>query len=111
MDKAARRLNQAFEVIRILRSRPHPEMLEHIVGFVITLLIPAAEKSQVTRMLRDVVASLPRGCTHQLFDELGNSLVFVHGELRFAAAEMTGNRAGGIFRLRGWCAHTAAARG
>ena len=33
-------------------------MLEDVVRFIITLLIPAAEKSQVTRMLRDVVARL-----------------------------------------------------
>ena len=59
MDEAARRLNQAFKVIRILGCRPQPEMLEHVMRFIITLLIPAAEESQVTRMLRDVVARRP----------------------------------------------------
>ncbi len=58
MDKAARGLDQALEIVRVFRFRPQPEMLEDIVRFVVTLLIPAAEKAEITGMRRDLDAFL-----------------------------------------------------
>jgi hypothetical protein len=55
MNKSACCLDQTFEVIRILGLRPKPKMLEDVVRFVIALLIPAPEESQVTGMVRDIV--------------------------------------------------------
>jgi hypothetical protein len=67
---------------------------------VITLLIPTAEKTEITGMLRDLVALLPARCVTQLFHQPGNSLAFAHGALSFGSAEMTGNRAPIVFPRR-----------
>ena len=53
MDKTSCRLNQTFKVISIIRFRAQPEMFEDIVGFVIPLLIPAPEKTDVAWMPGD----------------------------------------------------------
>ena len=100
MDKPARRLDQPFEINRVLRFRPQPEMLEDIVRFVVTLLIPAAEKTDVTGMLRDFLARGRGRRTAQLLHQPGNSLAFVHGKLNLVSAEMTGNRAPIVFQRR-----------
>lgn len=100
MHKAARRLDESFEIIRVLRFRPQPEMLEDVVRFVVALLVPAEEKSAVTGMLGDFVRRGISWRAAQLFDQPGNSLVFVHGTLSFRLAEMTGNRAGGFFAMQ-----------
>src|SRR5437762_3046158 len=46
MDKRARRLDQPFEILGVLRrdSLAEPNLFQDIVRFIITLLIPAAEK-------------------------------------------------------------------
>ena len=110
MHEPARRLNEALKKIRVLRIGPQPEMLEDIVRFVITLLIPAAKEADVTRMLCDIVRRAVGWRTAQLFDEPGNSLAFVHGKLTLVSAEMTGNRVGTVFQRRAG-ARTAAAQG
>ena len=97
MHKATRGLDQSLEIIRVLRFRAQPEMLEDVVRFVVALLIPTAKKAHVAGMLRDLVARLLKRCAAQLLDEPGNSLVFVHGELSFVSAVMTGNRARILF--------------
>src|SRR6266480_2263953 len=56
-------------------------MFEHVVRFVITLLIPTAEEADVTGMLRDLASAAGRRRASQLLDQPGNSLVFVHGKL------------------------------
>lgn len=83
MHKTARGLDQTLEIIRVVRFGAEPEMFEDIVRFVIPLLVPAAKKSGVARMLRDVVRLGIGRRAAQLFDEAGNSLVFAHGKLNF----------------------------
>ncbi len=61
MNEPARGLNQPFEIIGVLCFRAQPEVLEDIVRFVVTLRIPAAEKSEVTRMIGHIVARSIRG--------------------------------------------------
>lgn len=100
MHKSARGLDQPFEVIRVLRFGPQPEMLQDIVRFVVALLIPAAEKAHVARMLRDVARPGEVRRAAQFFHQLGNSLAFVHGKLNLVSAEMTGNRAPIVFQRR-----------
>ena len=100
MDEPACRLDQPFEIIRILRFCPQPEVLEHIVRFVIALLIPATEKTDVAWMPGNFGRRLLRRRAAQLFYQSGNSLAFVHGKLSLVSAEMTGNRAPIVFPRR-----------
>ena len=99
MHKPAGRLDQPFEIIRILRFRLQPKVLEDIVGFVVALLIPAAEETDVARVPGNFARRLLRRRA-QLFHQSGNSLAFVHGKLSFVSAEMTGNRARIVFPRR-----------
>ena len=80
-------------------------MLEDIMCLIVALLIPTAKKAHVTGMLRDLVGCLFRRRAAQLLDEPGNSLAFVHGELSFVSAVMTGNRARILFPMEGCCAY------
>ena len=100
VDEPAGRLDEPFEIVRVLRFRPQPEMLEDVVRFVIALLIPAPKEAEVTRMRGDVVTRALRRLTVQLLEEPGNSLAFVHEKLNLVSAEMTGNRARILFRGR-----------
>lgn len=110
MNESTGRLDEALEIIRVLRFGLQPEMLEHVVCFVVALLVPAAKKTEVTGMLRDLVRRLLRRRAAQLFHQPGNSLAFVHGKLNFVSAEMTGNRARIVFPTEGWV-RTAAVDG
>ncbi len=103
MHKPSRRLDQALEIIRVVRFRPQPKVLEDVVGFVVTLLIPAPEKPPVAGMLRDLVIRARDRRAAQLLDQLGNSLAFVHGTLSFVSAVMTGNRIPILFPREGCC--------
>ena len=53
MNKRPRGLNQSLEEVCVLGFRLEPEMLQHIVCFVISLLIPALEESQIKRIVRN----------------------------------------------------------
>src|SRR5262245_58156025 len=97
MHKAARGLDQPLELIRVVRFRAQPEMLEDVVRFEVALLIPTAKIADVTWMVRNLVGCLFMLGAAQLSDEPGNSLAFVHGESSFVSAAMTGNRARILF--------------
>ncbi len=58
MHKSAGSLDQAFEILRILgRGRLlQPNLLENIVRLIVTLLVPAAKKCAVIRMIGDGAA-------------------------------------------------------
>jgi hypothetical protein len=111
MDEAAGRLDQAFEIVRVLIFRAQPEVFEHVVRFVVALRIPAKKEAGVARMLRNFPVRTPRGRAAQLLDEPGNSLVFVHGEFSLVSAEMTGNRARRVFAGEGPRSRRAAVGG
>ena len=53
MNKRAGGLNQPFEILRVVRRDrlPEPDLLENIVRFIVTLLVPALEKGAVIRMI------------------------------------------------------------
>ena len=88
-------------------------MLEHVMRFVIALLVPTAKKAHVTGMLRDLVGrfcrrALPPSCSTSreiLWPLFTESLAFV-------SAVMTGNRARNLFFFQ-WRAvvQTAADKG
>ena len=111
MHEAARCLDEPLKIICVLRLRAQPEMLEHVVRFVVALLVPATKEAGVAGMLRNFPALTARGRAAQLFDQPGNSLVFIHGTLNLVFAEMTGNRAGRVFAEEGSGARPVAGAG
>jgi len=66
MDKGARRLNQAFEIIRVFVLCFQPKMFEHIVRFVVALLVPATKKTAIEWMVRDIGRSFVGRLAFQL---------------------------------------------
>ncbi len=85
MHKCASDLDKAFEEMVICMGRtdtrgasvapillPQPEILQHVVGFIIKLLVEALEESDVTR-IHIRVARCPKAC-----DKFRDSLVFIH---------------------------------
>ncbi len=111
MDEATGGLNEPLEIIRVLRFRAQPEMLEDIVRFVVALLVPTKKEAGVAGMIGDFSTLAARRRATQLLDQPGNSLVFVHGTLNLVSAEMTGNRAGRVFAMEGSGARPAAGAG
>ena len=101
MNESTGGLDQALEIVRILRFRLQPKMLQHVVRFVIMLLVPANKEPGVTGMLRDLVGRARGSAAAQLLDQLGNSLAFIHRKLTFVSAVMTGNRAPILFPREG----------
>ena len=99
MDKSAGGLNQAFEILRVVGSshRLEPDLFEDIVRLIISLLVPAAKKSAVIRMIGNRAAGF---CllASQGSHELGNSLAFTHGGRNLVAPAMMGKRARFTFR-------------
>lgn len=111
MHETAGCLDEPFEIIGVRGFRAQPEMLEHVVRFVIALLVPAKKEAGVAGMIRNFSTHAPRWRAAQLLDQPGNSLVFVHGTLSLVSAEMTGNRAGRVFVWEGSGAPPAARAG
>lgn len=95
MDESAGRLDQPFEILRIVRGgRPlEPDLLENIVRFVVALLVPTSKKRAVIRMVGDGPAAGFCLAAPQRLDELGNSLAFTHGGRNLVAPAMMGKRA------------------
>ena len=53
MNKCARRLNQALEKNRVNQLGVEPDLLEHVVRFVIALFVPALEKGAIEWVFLD----------------------------------------------------------
>jgi hypothetical protein len=100
MDERAGGLDQPLEILRVVGSRRllEPNLLEDIVCLIVMLLIPAAKKRPVIRMVGNRAA--PNHCvaTSQTLHEFGNSLAFAHGGRNLGAPAMMGKRA--RFNLR-----------
>lgn len=111
VHKTSRGLDQAFEKIRVFVFRAQPEVLEHVMCFVVALLVPAPKKAEITGMFRNRFRSSVGRCPRQLLHQPGNSLVFAHGKFNLVSAEMTGNRAGRLFAREGSRADGAADAG
>ena len=89
MDESARGLNQSFEEIVVLGVAIQPKLFQHIVRFVVTLLIPAAKKPAVKWMGRYVAGRIDL-VAFELADKLRNPLAFAHGGLNFIVPQMMG---------------------
>ena len=89
MDKSARRLNQSFEEIVVFGVAIQPKLFQHIVRFVVTLLVPAAKKRAIKWMGRYVAGRIDL-VAFKLADKLRNPLAFAHGGLNFIMPHMMG---------------------
>src|SRR5437588_1184443 len=90
MDESARRLNQSFEEIIVLGVAIQPKLFQHIVRFVVTLLVPAAKKRAIKWMGRYVAGRIDL-VAFGLADKLRNPLAFAHGGLSFIMPQLMGN--------------------
>src|SRR5256885_2559476 len=92
MDERARRLNEPLEILCVFRRDRivQPNLFQNIVRFVITLLVPAAEKCAVIRMGRDAFRAIGQLIRFERLDEPRNPLAFVHGRLNLTAPAMMG---------------------
>ena len=89
MDESARGLNQSFEEIVVLGVAIQPKLFQHIVRFVVTLLVPAAKKPAIKWMGRYVAGRIDL-VAFELADKLRNPLAFTHGGLNFIVPQMMG---------------------
>ena len=89
MNKRAGCLDQPLKKIIVRRVGVEPNLLQHIVRFVITLLIPATKIGAVKRMIRHLVAKIDI-VAFELADELRNPLAFIHEALNFHMPQMMG---------------------
>jgi hypothetical protein len=97
MNEGAGRLDQALEKIRVAGFRLQPKLLENIVRFIVTLLVPAPKKSAIKWVLCDIGLSQIDLVCAQLRHKSRNPLAFVHEELNLQVALMMSKQARIIF--------------
>ena len=78
MNEGARRLDESFEKLVVIRIAVQPKLLENIVRFVISLSVPALKKGAIKGMLRDVRPVWVDLFSRQLRYESRNPLAFSH---------------------------------
>jgi hypothetical protein len=89
MHERARGLNQSFEEIVVVTVRVEPKMFEHIVSFVVALVVPASKVSAIKRMLGHFAGKFGI-VAFQVSNELRNSFAFAHEGLNFSMPQMMG---------------------
>ena len=94
MHKRAGRLDQPLEKIIVCGVGVQPEMFEHIMRFIVALLVPAAKISAIKWVLRNLPGKIGI-ITFEIPDELRNSFAFVHETLNFSMPQMMGKREAG----------------
>src|SRR5438876_11078410 len=91
MDESARRLNQSFEEIVVLGVAIQPKLFQHIVRFVVTLLVPATKTRRIKWLGRYVAGRIDL-VAFKLADKLRNPPSFAHGRLNLIMPQMIGKR-------------------
>ena len=86
MYEGAGRLDQALEKSRVAGIRFQPKLLENVVRFIVTLLVPAPKKSAIKWVLCDVGLGQIDIVRAQLPHESRNPLAFVHEEFNLQVA-------------------------
>jgi hypothetical protein len=89
MHEGARGLDQPFEEIIVVSLGVEPKMFEHIVSFVVALVVPAPKVSAIKRMLRHFAGKFGV-VAFQVANELRNSFAFAHEGLNFSMPQMMG---------------------
>ena len=85
VNEAAGRLNEAFEIVRVVRGRFEPDMLEHVMRFIVALLVPAREKAAIKGVCGHVVTPGAGARRLQRLNETRNPLAFGHAGRNLAA--------------------------
>jgi hypothetical protein len=96
MNESTRSLDEALKKI-VVPIGIEPKLFEHIVGFVIMLLVPALKKCAIKWMLGDAGLFWIDRLNIQLRHESGNPLAFVHEGLNLVVPQMMGKLAGSTF--------------
>jgi hypothetical protein len=89
MNEGTSPLDQPLEEVVIARLGVEPNLFEHIVRFVVTLLVPAAKKRAIKWMGRYVAGRIDV-VAFEFADKLRNPLAFAHGGLNFIVPQMMG---------------------
>jgi len=89
VHECARRLDQALEKIIVGRVPVKPEMLQNIVRFVVTLVVPTSKVSAIERMVGDVAGEVGV-VAFEVPHELRNPFAFVHEAFNFTMPHMMG---------------------
>jgi len=89
MHKSTGGLNQSFEKITVVGVAIEPKLFQDIVCFVVTLLVPAAKKCAIERMIRHVAGKIDI-VAFQVAYEPRNPLAFAHEGLNFIMPQMIG---------------------
>ena len=89
MNERSRGLDQSLEKVVVAGVAVEPKVLQHVMSFVVALIVPAAKVSAIERIHRDF-AGKSRSLALQVTDELRNSFAFVHEALNFNMPQMMG---------------------
>jgi nitrogen-specific signal transduction histidine kinase len=89
MHKRARGLNLSFEKIIVAAVAIEPNLLQNVVRFVVTLLVPEAKERAIKRVVRHVAGKID-SVAFELAHKLRNPLAFAHGGLNFIEPQMMG---------------------
>jgi hypothetical protein len=89
MNERARSLNQTLEEIIVIGVGVEPEMLQHVMRFVVLLIVPTPKIRAIERMLRDSTRKA-RVVALEIAHELRNSFAFAHEGFNFIMPQMMG---------------------
>ncbi len=89
MNERARGLNHSLKKIVVRGVGIQPEVFQHVVGFVVALVVPASKISPIKRMARDLAGKIGV-VTFEVANELRNSFAFVHEAFNFTMPQMMG---------------------
>jgi len=89
MHERARCLDQSLKKIIVVSVGVEPKMFEHIVSFVVTLIVPASKVSAIKRMFCYFAGKFSI-VARQIANELRNSFAFVHEGFNFSMPQMMG---------------------
>jgi hypothetical protein len=90
MNKGARGLDESFEKIVVIRVGVQPQLLEDIMRFVVTLLVPALKIGAVKWVARDFARRKIDIFSDELGHKLRNPLAFAHDVPNLIAAQTMG---------------------
>src|SRR5262249_14462605 len=97
VHESAGSLDQSFKKTVVGRVIVKPKLLEHIVRFIVTLLIPASKIGAIKWMIRHLAAEIDV-VTFELADKLRNPLAFVHVGLNLTELRWAANLDASFFR-------------
>ena len=89
MNERARGLDQSLEKIIVVGVGIEPNLFQNIVGFIVTLLVPAAKIGAIKGMVCDLSGKIGV-VAFEAAHELRNSFAFVHEAFNFNMPPMMG---------------------